>query len=487
MNTYRNHILNPTIQNQKYLYPYKFNNNLRLQTNNITYYNQNQNVYQQVYNQALTSGNVYHQRPKTNQIIKRNITPNKKIIPIESDNRKILKKNFISSSINFSNYKVQIPSTINKNNKVIQQNELRVSHNKSPPKIQQSNEQPVDYNNNSFLFNVNKLNQKISFTNENNLKRSLNIEKSTNANNFFRLHCECSQAGRNQNGEIKTNQDNFLVKIKIKNIPGFNIFGVLDGHGKDGHYASKFAKEYILLNLEKLTEKLCSNGISTAEKIYQFFKKDNFSIITQLYKNIDIEIQNQKKFDYIFSGTTCNIIFQFNNHLLCANVGDSRSILIFDNNQNLQTSNIFNFSYDHKPNINEECERILKHGGTIHKLLDKNGKILGGPLRVFKKNKNYPGLAMTRSLGDLNAKSCGVINLPQIIEYDLNSYAKYMVICSDGIWEFLSNEMVTNIGNKYFVRDDIGGHCMCLIHSAMKMWESQDIIRDDITVVVVYF
>ena len=44
-----------------------------------------------------------------------------------------------------------------------------------------------------------------------------------------------------------------------------------------------------------------------------------------------------------------------------------------------------------------------------------------------------------------------------------------------------------SIGNIFFINEDIAGHCQSLILSAMRMWESQDIIRDDITAVVVYF
>ena len=46
---------------------------------------------------------------------------------------------------------------------------------------------------------------------------------------------------------------------------------------------------------------------------------------------------------------------------------------------------------------------------------------------------------MSRSLGDLQGKTCGVSNEPQIIVYKLSECAKYMTICSDGVWEFLTN------------------------------------------------
>ena len=37
-----------------------------------------------------------------------------------------------------------------------------------------------------------------------------------------------------------------------------------------------------------------------------------------------------------------------------------------------------------------------------------------GPLRIYEKNSNAPGLSMSRSLGDLIAHSIGVSEKPQI-------------------------------------------------------------------------
>ena len=79
------------------------------------------------------------------------------------------------------------------------------------------------------------------------------------------------------------------------------------------------------------------------------------------------------------------------------------------------------------------------------------------------KNMEQPGLAMSRSFGDKKAKSCGVIPYPDIIEYNLKYNFKYMVICSDGVWEFMSNEDVKEIGDKYFYQNDINELCNQLL------------------------
>ena len=94
---------------------------------------------------------------------------------------------------------------------------------------------------------------------------------------------------------------------------------------------------------------------------------------------------------------------------------------------------------------------------------------------------------MSRSIGDLDAKTVGVIPNPQIVEYTLDFQSRYMLICSDGIWEFMSNEEVMKIANKYYLRNDAKGICQDLTNISTSLWLKEDIVVDDITVVVVFF
>lgn len=59
-------------------------------------------------------------------------------------------------------------------------------------------------------------------------------------------------------------------------------------------------------------------------------------------------------------------------------------------------------------------------------------------------NSNIPGLAMSRSIGDGLATSVGVIPDPEFYERDLTPEDKFLVIASDGVWEFLTNEEIMN-------------------------------------------
>ena len=71
-------------------------------------------------------------------------------------------------------------------------------------------------------------------------------------------------------------------------------------------------------------------------------------------------------------------------------------------------------SRDHKPDIKDEKARILQNNGRVDPFREPNGDPIG-PARVWLKNENVPGLAMSRSIGDLVASSVGVSPEPGII------------------------------------------------------------------------
>src|SRR5262249_6636523 len=94
--------------------------------------------------------------------------------------------------------------------------------------------------------------------------------------------------------------------------------------------------------------------------------------------------------------------------LWSANVGDSRAIILKHKNNTWSASPL---SRDHKPDLLEEMERIVKSGGRVDTMRDPDGEPIG-PDRVWKKDENIPGLAMSRSFGDKVAASVGVIAVP---------------------------------------------------------------------------
>ena len=70
-----------------------------------------------------------------------------------------------------------------------------------------------------------------------------------------------------------------------------------------------------------------------------------------------------------------------------------------------------NLTRDHKPNERDEAARVKAKGGRIQPFKDDDGEFIGPP-RVWLKEDEIPGLAMTRSFGDRVAATVGVISEP---------------------------------------------------------------------------
>jgi len=321
-------------------------------------------------------------------------------------------------------------------------------------------------------------------------KNLVNLLKNTFLNsefsqNTFIKSCESiTVPGKKENGNKKINQDSYIIERNINGILNFNIFGVLDGHGEYGHYASQFVSRYVISHIKNhpLIKK-CDEP----KEIYQKLISNGYQIIANIFTDADVQIQKEK-FDVQNSGTTCIIVIQLEEKIICANTGDSRAIMIYDKNynDNLINTKIYNLSYDCKPELPNECQRIYECGGCVERAVDENEQE-GGPYRVWVYGEDYPGLAMSRSIGDLDAKKIGVIPNPQIVEYTLDSNSKYMLIASDGIWEFITNEEAMRVGNKFYLRNDAMGLCNELYRESVNYWLKEDCIIDDITLIVVFF
>ena len=142
-------------------------------------------------------------------------------------------------------------------------------------------------------------------------------------------------------------------------------------------------------------------------------------------------------------------------------------------------------SRDHKPDEEDEYKRIIESNGRVDTMYTKSGEAIG-PYRVWLKDENIPGLAMSRSIGDKVASLVGVISEPEIIEKTLSSEDKFVVIASDGIWEFLSNEKVVELVTPFLESDNPEGACQKLVDVAVGFWEAEDEVIDDITVIVTF-
>eukprot|EP00350_Pseudokeronopsis_sp_OXSARD2_P006314 CAMPEP_0170550614 /NCGR_PEP_ID=MMETSP0211-20121228/8648_1 /TAXON_ID=311385 /ORGANISM="Pseudokeronopsis sp., Strain OXSARD2" /LENGTH=77 /DNA_ID=CAMNT_0010857251 /DNA_START=2368 /DNA_END=2598 /DNA_ORIENTATION=+ len=77
---------------------------------------------------------------------------------------------------------------------------------------------------------------------------------------------------------------------------------------------------------------------------------------------------------------------------------------------------------------------------------------------------------MSRSIGDRVAHTVGVSCDPEITQEILDENARILVLASDGVWEFLSNEEVANTVAPYYEKGAPEAAANALVKVALQKW-----------------
>jgi serine/threonine protein phosphatase PrpC len=264
------------------------------------------------------------------------------------------------------------------------------------------------------------------------------------------------------------NQDSWSVLQVAGN---FSIYGVYDGHGQKGHDVSQFVKE----NIPKM---IVRDQRFKTDQMAEMMK-DTFKKIQSLIAYAD----RNKKLSAQMSGTTATVVLH--NHaeqkLLVSHVADSTCVIgryTDDTKKKLQGKAL---TRDHKPDLPDEKARIQKAGGRV--VFDGYANH-----RVYAKNGRYPGLNMSRCLGDLLGHAdAGCSCEPEVNEIPLGPLDHLLLLCSDGVWEFITPDEAVQI-----VAESGPNRAMpaaeVLAKQAWDRWihEEGGAVVDDITVVLIY-
>ncbi|CAG9460345.1 unnamed protein product [Pedinophyceae sp. YPF-701] len=142
-------------------------------------------------------------------------------------------------------------------------------------------------------------------------------------------------------------------------------------------------------------------------------------------------------------GCTAMAVLVAGPRVYVANAGDCRAVLC-------RGGRAVAISRDHSTQSEAERERITACGGKLEWLVD--GWRVGAP-----------GLQVTRSLGDPDAKPDGVTAVPEVTSTALEASDEFVIAASDGLWEVLTNEEAVGI-----VRDTVRDPGMCGRRLAME-------------------
>lgn len=237
----------------------------------------------------------------------------------------------------------------------------------------------------------------------------------------------------------KTCQDEaVVVKVKDKAF----LMGVFDGHGPRGERISKMCARTMQRRMKKDSE---------VKNLFENPKDSLCALIKELH---EIASQN-KHLQARSSGSTATLALLNSNKLDLSWVGDSKAVIFTTYHKKFLKMEAFDLTQDHDFRTEEEKERIQAQGGIV-KQHDREDE---GPLRVFSlKRPKQPGLAMSKSIGDLAAHVVGVNAEADHLSIDISNIPEtyrpkednstsdlahcIVILASDGLWNAMPKETV---------------------------------------------
>jgi serine/threonine protein phosphatase PrpC len=91
---------------------------------------------------------------------------------------------------------------------------------------------------------------------------------------------------------------------------------------------------------------------------------------------------------------------------------------------------------------------------------------------VWLADEDIPGLAMSRSIGDHVAAMAGVSSQAEIKKHELDETDKVIVLGSDGLFEFLSNEELLKLVVPFVEVNNPKGAAEKLVQAAEARWRT---------------
>ncbi|MED6167163.1 hypothetical protein PIB30_000414 [Stylosanthes scabra] len=311
---------------------------------------------------------------------------------------------------------------------------------------------------------------------------SVNVDGSNNFASVF-----------SKRGHKGVNQDCCIVWEEFGCQEDMIFCGIFDGHGPWGHFVAKRVRESmapcLLCNwqetLSQTSLDLDPDSVDVdvdvdveAEKMQNWFEIWKHSYL-KTCAAIDRELEQNRKIDSFFSGTTALSIVRQGEQIVIANVGDSRAVLATTSDDGSLVP--IQLTVDFKPNLPQEAERILERQGRVFCLEDEPGVH-----RVWLPDEESPGLAMSRALGDYCVKEYGLISVPEVTQWNITTRDQFVVLATDGVWDVISNEEAVEIVSSTAER---GKSARRLVECAMHSWKRKrrGIAMDDISAICLFF
>ena len=312
-----------------------------------------------------------------------------------------------------------------------------------------------------------------------------------------------SVMGSGNDGLKNINQDsiftitnNQFISINNNNISNFNLvidednqtfeniytfLGICDGHGEQGKTISNYINKNIPLKMKQIIN-LIKNKITNDD-----FQNDILPKIKLIFNNVNLTLNSMQSINTINSGSCFCSLLITPYSIISINLGNSKALIGVENKDKKNDKKLFvpyNVTFEHTPLITEEKERVINNGGVIFCEKDEFNRDYG-PLKIWKKKYLSPGLLTTRSFGDKEGRTIGVISEPAVQFIEMKSEYKFIVIGSRGLWDVISEEECVEIIGFFYLRGDISGALNHITKIAKSRWiEEREFIYEDISVII---
>lgn len=286
-----------------------------------------------------------------------------------------------------------------------------------------------------------------------------------------------------EKGTRKTNQDSYGVWAPFSGKADAAFFCVFDGHGAEGRPSSQVVRDNVprhILRQLRDTEPILDDGEEEPSPISKPELMRRFKALTTSFEEAEEILKDEdSEIDHVFSGTTAVASMIVNQFIFTAWAGDSRAII-----GRGQGSGVYpvDLTHDQKPSRTDEKKRVRALGGRVTRW-KKNI----GPLRVWLPDDWIPGLAMTRSVGDTVLTEFGVIPTPEVTLCEFGPKDQFIVLASDGVWEFMSSgEVATFVAKLKVAGMSPSKVANKLVAESVSRWKKNEQVVDDTTAVVIY-
>ncbi|KAL9183970.1 hypothetical protein ACHAXT_002056 [Thalassiosira profunda] len=335
--------------------------------------------------------------------------------------------------------------------------------------------------------------------------------------------------GGKKSSTAKINQDRGGIAYPYAGDATQALFAVYDGHGEGGELVSQYALTEVGRLLEGRLRSLPrkkrkggglariaeEEGSDKGENATQQTQQDDVEeeeikrFLRETFIKVDRGLLDEDDIEPMYSGTTACAVLLRDGKLYVSNCGDSRAVLAqrpskpASDNEDRSPSPVdveelvsVPLSIDQNPDSPGEEQRILLAGGYVSPPPEP-----GLSARVWlDPSHTQIGLAMARSIGDHAVKGVGVIAEPVVQTHAVGERDEFLVIATDGVWEFISSEDAVDIVARHLYQcegeEEAGGSsgggsgasraCEALIKAASEKWhEHEGDYRDDITAIVI--